>query len=187
MLKKKQTMARPRSRVGRGSAKARKKAARLAAVQALYQMEQTCIAPEAVINEFLKHRIGRDLERREIDGVTFVEPDADLFTAIVRLAGQRLSEIDLLISNALTHRTPLERLELLLRAILRAGVAELLAHRDVHARILLSEYIDIAHAFFSGREPNMVNGVLDRIARSLRPIEANNPLHSSDETAKPSE
>lgn len=164
-----------RNRTGGGSAKARRKAARLSAVQALYQLdlnqiELTSIAVETVVGEFVNHRLGQ-----EIDGVKFVAADPQLFSDIVRGAAHRRAEVDGFLTTALQPRYDVERLELLLRAILRAGAYEILAHVDVHPRILISEYVDVAHAFFAGREPGMVNGVLDHVARSLRPDDLAQP------------
>ncbi len=160
---------------GGGSAKARRKAARLAAVQALYQIDLNGVDPagkgvETVLGEFVKHRLGED-----VDGVAFVAAEPQLFSDIVRGASYRREDVDRIVSAALDQRFPLERLEMLLRAILRAGTYELLAHADLHPRILISEYVDVAHAFFAGREPGMVNGVLDHVARVLRPDELARP------------
>lgn len=150
------------------SAKARRKAARLAAVQALYQIDLNQVslaakAVEAVLGDFLKHPLGDDTA-----DVAFVEPDTQLFADVVRGACYRREEVDGLLLAALDARHSLERLELPLRAILRAGAFELFANVGTHPRILISEYVDVAHAFFAGREPAMVNGVLDRVARTVR-------------------
>ena len=90
----------------------------------------------------------------------------------MRGANARHDELDQLIATALTPDSPLERLEAVLRAILRAGAFELLVSIDVPAPVVISEYLDIGHAFFAGKEPGLVNGVLDRLARTLRPEEA---------------
>ncbi|MDE1147906.1 MAG: transcription antitermination factor NusB [Azospirillaceae bacterium] len=148
-----------------GSAKARRSAARLNAVQALYQVELTDISAEAVITEYGKYRLGQ-----ELDGDRYVTADGDLFAAIVRGATARQHEIDPVLVQAL-DRQHLDRLELLLRAILRAGAWELLAGGDTAARIVINDYIDVAHGFFAGKEPGMINGVLDRVARIVRPDE----------------
>jgi N utilization substance protein B len=148
-----------------GSAKARRSSARLAAVQVLYQIELTGIDPGAALAEYVKHRVGQDM-----DGDTFVEPDAELMIAVVEGIAARGADIDGMVSGALqTHQ--FDRLEMLLRAILRAGAWELMASHGTHARIVINDYVDVAHAFFAGREPAMVNGVLDRLARALRPDE----------------
>jgi len=138
--------------------------ARLAAVQALYQIDLSGEPPAAVIAEFQKHRLGR-----EIDGEQYGEADAALFGDIVEGAIARLADLDRAISGVLTPDWPLERLETVLRAILRAGAYELLARPDVPARVAINEYLDVAHAFFDGKEPGLVNGVLDRLAHALRP------------------
>lgn len=147
-----------------GSAKARRTAARLAAVQALYQIDLTGAAAEAVIAEFVHFRFGH-----EIDGDRYVTADPGLFADIVRGVATRGGEVDRLLVGVLDARFALDRLELPLRAILRAGAFELMAHgAAVPAAIVLNDYVDVAHAFFAGKEPGMVNGVLDRLARTLR-------------------
>jgi N utilization substance protein B len=144
----------------------RRSAARLAAVQALYQIDLSAAAPEPVIAEFLQHRLGRDQ-----DGDNYGQADAALFGDIVRGAVDHRDAIDAAIAGALTPDWPLDRLEITLRAILRAGAYELSLRRDVPGRVIINEYIDIAHAFFAGKEPGFVNGVLDRMAQSSRPEE----------------
>jgi len=138
--------------------------ARLAAVQALYQIDLSGAKPEAVIAEFVKHRLGRD-----VDGQNYGEADAVLFADIVRGTAARQDDLDRAISGVLTPDWPLARLETVLRAILRAGAYELVARADVPARVAISEYLDVAHAFYAGKEPGLVNGVLDRLAHHLRP------------------
>ncbi len=159
------------NRTGGGSAKARRKAARLAAVQALYQIDLSGAGAESVIGEFVAHRLGH-----EVDGDRYVAGDPQLFADIVRGVTFRGAEVDGVVGAALDARYPLDRLELLLRAILRAGGYELFAHADLHPRIIISEYVDVAHAFFAGREPGMVNGVLDTVARTLRAEEMAQPV-----------
>lgn len=142
----------------------RRTAARLAAVQALYQIEVTGASPANTVGEFLRHRFSAQAE-----GENFGAADEALFAVLVEGTCARRSELDDHIAAALTPDWPLERLEIILRAILRAGAYELLARPDVPARVAISEYLDIAHAFFAGKEPGLVNGVLDRLARTLRP------------------
>jgi transcription antitermination protein NusB len=142
----------------------RRSVARLAAVQALYQLDLGGGAAAAVIAEFVKHRLGR-----EVDGENYGEADTALFTDIVEGTMARQEDLDRAIAEVLTPDWPLERLEVTLRALLRAGAYELMARADVPARVVISEYLDIAHAFFSGKEPGLVNGVLDRLAHGLRP------------------
>jgi N utilization substance protein B len=150
----------------RGSAKARRSAARLAAVQALYQMAQTERPAAETVSEFIEFRLGH-----EVDGAVFVPADITLLTAIVRGADAERAHIDALIDAAI--RPPLERarLELLLGAILLAGTWELLRHLELPSQIILAEYVGIATAFYGGVEPGLINGVLDRVARDLRPYE----------------
>ncbi|MEI7610891.1 MAG: transcription antitermination factor NusB [Rhodospirillaceae bacterium] len=162
--------ARRRTRTGSGSAKARRSAARLAAVQALYQIDLAGAAPETVLAEFVNHRLGH-----EVDGVSYVAADPELFSAIVRGTSGRRGDIDPMLSAALDAKIPLDRLELLLRAILRAGVFELLAHGDIQPPIVIAEYIEVAKAFYAGREPGVVNAVLDHLARRLRDGEGMEP------------
>lgn len=147
---------------------ARHSAARLAAVQALYQIELSGGSPDEVIEQFRRYRLGEDIE-----GEKAVQPNADLFTEIVRGVCRRRGELADMLSAALTDRWPLERLQIVLRSILYAGIYELLARREVPARAAINEYVDLAHAFYAGAEPGMVNGILDRLARRLRPGELN--------------
>ena len=147
-------------------------AGRLAAIQALYQIEATGEAPERVITDFLSGRTGGvamrenpDTEQEEI--VRLPEIDSETFITIVRTVQKRGDDIDGMIKGALAPEWPWERLEMIVKAILRAAVAELLSRSDVPAKVTVSEFIDVAHAFYDGAEPRMVNAVVDRIARSL--------------------
>lgn len=145
----------------------RRSIARLAAVQALYQLELNREAdPAAVVREFARHRLGH-----EIDGDRYGEADPALFADIVCGAAAETEQLDATISTVLTEDWPLLRLDAVLRAILRAGAYELLHRHDIPPRVSISEYTTIAHAFFSGKEPGLANGVLDGIARRLRDTE----------------
>jgi N utilization substance protein B len=145
----------------------RRSVARLAAVQALYQIELNReVEPESVVREFARHRFGR-----EIDGDQYGEADPDLFSDIVRGVAVDQERLDTIISAVLTEEWPLLRLDSVLRAILRAGAYELVYRHDVPPRVSISEYTDIAHAFFIGKEPGLANGVLDRLGRTLRAAE----------------
>ena len=141
-------------------------AARLAAVQALYQLEIGGGDMLAVIQEFEAFRLGQ-----EIDGYEYRQADAGWFRDVVGgvVAEQRL--IDPMVHTALVEDWPLKRVDATLRAILRCGTYELLKRNDVPGRVIISEYIDIARAFFEDDEPRLVNGVLDRIAHDNRPDE----------------
>ncbi len=146
-------------------------AARVAAVQALFQSEQAQINPETVIDEFVRHRLG------ELPGGGGFEdgrvPDAHvpLFARIVRTATLQQDQIDLMLADALSADWPLARLDPVLRAVMRAGAAELLMPDGPPARVVINEYLDVSHGFFDGDEPGMANGVLDRLARLLRPAD----------------
>jgi N utilization substance protein B len=137
--------------------------ARLAAVQAIYQMEIGGAQLGDVIEEFETYRLGK-----EIDGITFREADAHFFRDIVSGVIKEQRRIDPAVHLALEEDWPLKRIDVTLRAILRAGVYELIGRKDVPVRVVISEYIDVAKAFFSEDEPGIVNGVLDRLAREIR-------------------
>jgi len=143
-------------------------AARLAAVQALYQIEMVGPPADTVVEEFLAHRLSPNAPREEPD---FGEADKNLFVELARGAAAHGEAIDNTIAGVLSPDWPLARLEAVLRAILRIGTYELAHRRDVPPEIAINEYVDIAHAFYAGKEPGMVNGVLDKIARDLRPEE----------------
>jgi N utilization substance protein B len=142
----------------------RRSAARLAAVQALYQIELSGTAPEVVLNEFLDHRL-----KEEVDGLRLDGADRRMLSDLVAGIAKEAHALDDMLSAVLEDDWPVERLETLLRLVLRAGAYELSERRDVPPRVVIAEYVDLADAFFGGKEPGMVNGVLDRLARSLRP------------------
>ncbi|HML09789.1 MAG TPA: transcription antitermination factor NusB [Stellaceae bacterium] len=149
----------PRSAGGR-----RRSAARLGAIQALYQLAlNPGLGVEVVIGEFRLHRLGR-----EIDGETYGDADEALFADIVRGVARHRERLDETIAASLSEEWPLRRLETILRLILEAGAYELTHRPDVPPRVTLSEYIAIAHAFFDGKEPGLANGVLNRLARAQR-------------------
>jgi len=141
-------------------------AARLAAVQALYQMDVGGSTLPAVVAEFEAHRLGH-----EVEGETMRPADAAFFRALVAGVVDKQREVDPVIHAALPQTWPLGRIDVTLRAIMRCGVFELLNRRDVPARVVISEYVDVARAFFSDDEPGLVNGVLDAVARHERPDE----------------
>ena len=159
-------MSAPAGSTGKPHAGRRRTASRLAAVQALYQIELAGAPVENVIREFISHRLGQEGEGERIG-----DADPGLFADLVRGAAERQDELDRHIAVALSSDWPLARLEAVLRAILRVGAYELLAREDVPVPVVISEYLDIGHAFYEGKEPGMVNGVLDRLARTLRPHE----------------
>ena len=143
-------------------------ASRFAAVQALFQSEQAQTNPETVIDEFVRHRLG------ELPGSGGFEdgriPDAQvkLFAQIVRSVAEQQDRVDALLSGALSADWPLARIDPVLRAVMRAAIAELMMRDGPPARVVINEYLDIASGFFDGDEPRMANGVLDTLARQLR-------------------
>ncbi|MGD9740259.1 MAG: transcription antitermination factor NusB [Bauldia sp.] len=142
-------------------------AARLAGVQALYQMDVGGASLEEVLAEFETFRLGG----QELEGVTYREADPAFFRDLVRGVVLDQRSLDPQIHEALVDRWPLTRLDVTLRSVLRAAAWELSARKDVPARVVITEFVDVAKAFFSGDEPKMVNGVLDRMARNFRPAE----------------
>ncbi|HEX4179794.1 MAG TPA: transcription antitermination factor NusB [Caulobacteraceae bacterium] len=137
--------------------------ARLAAVQALYQMEVSGSGAEAVIREFVDHRFDSDME-----GERLAPADEAYFHEIVRGAVDRQSKIDQAIVRRLAQNWRLERIDATLRAILRAGAFELIARADAPTEVVIDEYVEIAKSFFNGPEPGFVNGALDAIAKDER-------------------
>lgn len=137
--------------------------ARLAVVQALYDMDISGKGVLDALAEFEAHWIGR-----EIDGVAHPPAETAFFRDLLRGTVEEQRAIDPQIDQALTQGWPLRRIEAVLRAILRAGTYELMFRRDVPARAAISQYVDVAHSFYTGDEPGLVNAVLDRIARQTR-------------------
>ena len=139
-------------------------AARLAAVQALYQhdMEGTPLA--RLLKEFHDHRLGATIEDEQ-----YHEAEADFFDDIVLGVDARKSDIDEIIGKRLAEGWTLERLDRPMRALLRAGTYELIARKDVPVGSVISEYVDVAHAFYDKRESGFINGLLDAIAKHARP------------------
>lgn len=149
--------------------------ARIAAVQALYQSEANGEPAELVIEQFVRHRIGPDPQGRGLDEGQVPEADIRLFQGIVRRAAQNGEALDGIIATHLAADWPLGRLDPVLRALLRCAAAELWGGADPPARVVINEYLDIAHGFFGGDEPRFANGVLDALARALRPGEFARP------------
>src|SRR6202034_960659 len=138
-------------------------AARLAAVQALYQMDLAGTGLNDIMAEFESHWLGG-----EIEGAQYRPAEAAYFRDIVGGVVREQSKLDPQIDNALTRGWPLKRIEAVLRAVLRAGAYELASRRDIPARVITSEYVDVASAFVEADETGMVNAVLDQLARQLR-------------------
>jgi N utilization substance protein B len=140
--------------------------ARLAAVQALYQMDLAETDLNEVIEEFKTHRLGEGAEDGAVAGA-----DAEHFARVLNGVVRRQRELDPMIDQQLAAGWRLVRVDAILRAILRAGAFELMELAEVPVRVVISEYVDVAHAFFEADEPRVVNGVLDQIARKVRPGE----------------
>jgi len=138
-------------------------AARLAAVQALYQMEMEGTPLRVLLHEFHQHRLGATIE-----DVEYADAEVDFFDDVVAGVDARRAEIDELIGGKLAEGWSLDRLDRPMRQILRAGVYELLARADVPTGSVISEYLDVAHAFYDKREAGFVNGVLDAVAKGAR-------------------
>lgn len=139
-------------------------AARLAAVQALYQREMEATPISRLLDEFHQHRIGRAIDDEE----ELAEAEQAFFDDIVRGVDARQEEIDTLLQERLAEGWSLKRLDKTMLQILRAGAYELLARPDVPLGSAISEYVDVAHAFFDQREANFVNGVLDAVSKAVR-------------------
>jgi N utilization substance protein B len=144
----------------------RRGAARLAAVQALYQMDIAATPINEILAEFESHWLGQ-----EVEGSQYLPAEAAFFRQIVEGVVEAQRRLDPMIDRVLAGGWPLKRIEAVLRAVLRAGAWELEAKRDVPARVVISEYVDVANAFLEGEETGMVNAVLDALARVLRSAE----------------
>jgi transcription antitermination protein NusB len=145
-------------------------AARLAAVQALYQMDLASTPLHEILAEFESHWMGR-----EVEGEQYLPAEAAFFREVVGGVVSEQRKLDPMINEALSQGWPLKRIEALLRAILRAGAYELDKRGDIPARVIVSEYVDVANAFVEKSETGMVNAVLDQIARRLRANEFERP------------
>ena len=163
------------------SVRRKRKFARVAAVQALFQSEQANEQAETVIDQFVRHRFGVLLgknaaEQEDLDEGRMPEADVKLFGRIVREAVLRQDVVDRAIVEALPKEWPMARLDPVLRALLRAATGELANPGGAPARVVINEYLDVAHGFFSGDEPRLVNGMLDKLAHVLRPGEFDAPV-----------
>ncbi len=145
------------------TAKARRTAARLAAVQVLYEIELSGNDPEVVLGMFIEQRLGH-----EVDGERYVPADTALLASIVRLSVERDAAIRGALAQVLDVRYPLERLEIILRQILRCAATELLAIPDTPSAVIINDYVDVAHGFFAERQPSMANAIMIQLAQKLR-------------------
>lgn len=151
-------------------------AARLAAVQALYQIEQIKAPPQDIIKEFLEHRL---LQAPDQEHDILV--DKDLFKKIVSSFEEHEEEINKLIASHLTKGWTLDRLESILLVILQSGCAEFFLARKKPASVIISEYVNVTREFYGGKEPGFVNGVLDHIARQLKmDMKGNGPTEPAE-------
>jgi len=146
-----------------GPARQARSVARLAAVQALYQMEVSSVGAEAVIREFSEHRFDRDLE-----DLTLAGADEPFFADLVRGVVAHQGEVDKAVVRRLAQNWKLERIDATVRAILRAGAYELTHRADVPIEVVIDEYVELAKSFFEGPEPGFVNGALDGVAQDVR-------------------
>ena len=138
-------------------------AARLAAVQALYQLEMEGTPMAKLLHEFHQHRLGATIE-----DVEYVGAEVDFFNDVVKGVDARRAEIDAVISAKLARGWALERLDRTMHQILRAATYELIARNDLPAKVIINEYVDIADAFYAKREKGFVNGLLDAVAGEVR-------------------
>ncbi len=148
--------------MSRIEAKARS-AARLAAVQALYQYDMETPELTTLIDEFHRHRLGR-----EIEDVEYLDADVAFFDDLVRGAVARREEIDAVLTRRLAEGWTLARLDKTMLQILRASAYELIARADIGVGTVINEYLDVTHAFFDAREAKFVNGLLDAVAKDVR-------------------
>jgi transcription antitermination protein NusB len=138
-------------------------AARLAAVQALYQMDMEKVGIARLLNEFHAHRLGQ-----EIEDAQYADADADFFDDVVSGVDARRGEIDALVDGKLGEQWKMGRLDKTMLQILRCGTYELIARPDVPTATVIDEYLDVAHAFFDQKDAKFVNGLLDAVSKDVR-------------------
>jgi N utilization substance protein B len=158
----KQIMAGPSDKKIASSSADPRSLARLFAVQAAYQIEMTGVQPETVAAEYRAHAF--DIGDDEIAN----NPDEELFATLLSYFSDGRIEIDALIESSLSEGLGSDRLEALIKAILRCGIGELRGNRQTPQSVIINEYVDIAHAFYSGKEPGLINGILDSAAKALK-------------------
>lgn len=145
-----------------GSPKAQKTAARLAAVQVLYQMRLNNQDAKSALREFIDTRVGF-----ELDGDRFVPAESELLSDIVTGVTSRWTDVDVIVSKALADGKKGD-VETLLESILRAGTYELMAHGKIDTGVIINDYLNVTTAFYEGNEPKIVNAILDKVAKSVR-------------------
>ena len=145
-------------------------AARLAAVQALYQQHMEGTALSRLLDEFHQHRLGRTIDEDAFDEAKYADAEVPFFDDIVRGVDARRDEIDALVAAKLAAGWSLTRLDKAMLQVLRAGTYELLARADIPVAVAISEYVDVAKAFFDDGQAKFVNGILDAVAKDARPV-----------------
>lgn len=150
---------------------ARRSAARLAAVQALYSMEITDVGATQALDEFAARCEQDEVDASDAAEAAMAEPDRQMVAFLVQGVAADQGALDELVGAHLSRDWTVDRLEAVLRAILRAGAFELKSRPQTPARVAITEYVDVAHAFYAGPEPGLVNAVMDRLARHLRAAE----------------
>ena len=143
-------------------------AARLAAVQALYQQHMEGTALARLLDEFHQHRLGRTIDDEDFDEAEYAEAEVPFFDDVVRGVDARRDEIDALVASKLAAGWNLARLDKAMLQVLRAGTYELLARNDVPAAVAINEYVEVAKAFFDDGQAKFVNGILDAVAKAAR-------------------
>jgi N utilization substance protein B len=149
----------------------KRSSARLAAVQAIYEVELSDSNVDDVLINFLKTRwdTPQEVGDENQESSPLTAPDKNLFTDLIRGVHKQRDQLEEMLAGALSQELSPDRLETIVRIILLAGIYELYNRKDVPARVVITQYVDVAHAFFEGPEPGFVNGVLDRMAKTLRP------------------
>lgn len=164
---KKNVIVLPVKRTIKGSAKARRNAARLAAVQCLYQMQQNGMSAEQALGDYVNNRLGL-----EEDGTVYVAADTEILRSILTGVEERHALLTEMLDKTLTQARALNAQEQILQAVLLCGAEELFAHPETDTAIIISGYVEVAKAFYEGREPAMVNAALDALAKVIRPENA---------------
>lgn len=143
-------------------------AARLAAVQALYQQHMESTALARLLDEFHQHRLGRTIDEDAFDEAEYADAEVSFFDDVVRGVDARRDEIDAIITGKLANGWSVARLDKTMLQVLRAGTYELLARADVPAAVTINEYVEVAKAFFDDGQAKFVNGILDAVAKDAR-------------------
>jgi N utilization substance protein B len=143
-------------------------AARLAAVQALYQQHMEGTALAKLLDEFHQHRLGRTIDEDAFDEAEYADAEVPFFDDVVRGVDARRDEIDAVVAGKLASGWTLARLDKAMLQVLRAGTYELLARADVPAAVTINEYVEVAKAFFDDGQARFVNGILDAVAKEVR-------------------